>query len=149
MDEFKTLRGFLVGEEPDNEPYFAYSATLRIQGEGLNFDEIQENLGVAPSDTHRKGEPRRNPNASPWPCDHWDFTAPLDEDEPLFKHIDSLWSTIRHAESYLRFLRESAEVDVFLGFRSNNDMAGVEIPHTSLELFRRLEIPVSLSIIIA
>jgi hypothetical protein len=46
-------------------------------------------------------------------------------------------------------LKELATVDVFLGYRSNVDHAGVEIAHSSLEMFLRLEIPLGLSIIIA
>lgn len=46
-------------------------------------------------------------------------------------------------------LKKRAHVDVFLGYRSNIDHAGVEVPHTCLELFTRLEIPFGLSIIIA
>ena len=45
-------------------------------------------------------------------------------------------------------LKKREHVDVFLGYRSNIDHAGVEIPHTCLELFTRLEIPLGLSIII-
>ena len=37
---FKTLRGFLEGDEPEVEIYFAYSATLRIFGEIPDLDEI-------------------------------------------------------------------------------------------------------------
>jgi hypothetical protein len=40
-------------------------------------------------------------------------------------------------------------VDVFLGYRSNCDHAGVEVPHESLEMFIELRIPFGVSIIIA
>jgi hypothetical protein len=39
-------------------------------------------------------------------------------------------------------------VDVFLGYRSNCDTAGIEVPHTSLEMFSELQIPFGLSIIV-
>ncbi len=36
---FRTLRGFLNGEEPDEANYFRFSATLRIHGVGVPFCE--------------------------------------------------------------------------------------------------------------
>jgi hypothetical protein len=38
---------------------------------------------------------------------------------------------------------------VFLGYRSDCDTAGVEVPYTSLEIFIELEVPFGLSIIVA
>jgi hypothetical protein len=37
---FRTLRGFLNGEEPDEANYFSFSATLRIHGDDVPFEEI-------------------------------------------------------------------------------------------------------------
>ncbi len=51
-------------------------------------------------------------------------------------------------KEYLRSLKNVASVDVFLGYGSNVDTAGVEIPYTSLEMFIELEIPFGLSIVI-
>jgi len=45
-------------------------------------------------------------------------------------------------------LKKSLTVDVFLGYRSSCDHAGIEVPHTSLEMFTELEIPFGVSIII-
>ena len=46
---FRTLRGFLNREEPDEDNYFYFSATLRIHGDFIPFDEISTRLGVAPT----------------------------------------------------------------------------------------------------
>jgi hypothetical protein len=56
MKSFRTLRGFIEGNEPDEPDYFGYSATLRIFGDNLDLDDITINLGVPPSHVHRKGE---------------------------------------------------------------------------------------------
>jgi hypothetical protein len=72
----------------------------------------------------------------------------LDESVELAKHIDALWADIKRAKKYLISLKKLATVDVFLGYRSNVDHAGVEIPGTSLEMFTELEIPFGLSIIV-
>lgn len=147
-DKFQTLRGFLSGGEPDEDPWFSYSATLRIFGENLDFDEIETNLRVAPTHTHRKGE-QKGSRSAPFPHDMWSYTPAIDNKRELAEHIDTLWSTIKHAKEYLRNLKKVASVDVFLSYDSNIDMAGVEVPHTCLEMFTELEIPFGVSIVIA
>jgi len=62
---FRTLRGFLNGEEPDEANYFRFSATLRVHGDGVPFEEIGRQLAVEPTHLHRKGE-RRSPRAPAW-----------------------------------------------------------------------------------
>lgn len=148
MKSFRTLSGLVEGAESDEPPHFAYSAMLRIFADTLDFDEITRTLRVQPTATHRKGD-RQGPRSPPYQHDMWTFTPTLSETRPLGDHIDSLWSAIRHSEGYLRNLKNDATVDVFLGYRSNVDHAGIEIPHTALEMFIRLEIPIGLSVIIA
>lgn len=144
---FRTLRGFLAGEEPDEETYFAYSATLRIFGALPHLDEITRRLGVTPTNAYRRGE-RRRPEAVPYTQDMWAYQVPLPESEPLHAHIDALWNTFKDHKAYLLELKKSMTVDVFLGYRSNCDGAGVEVPWTSLEMFIELQIPFGLSIIV-
>jgi hypothetical protein len=148
MESFRTLKGFVEGSETDEPNYFGYSATLRIFGDSLDFDDITLTLGVPPTRSHRKGD-RRGPRSPPYKHDMWMLSPGLPEQRPLAEHIDTLWAAIRHSEEYLRRLKTIATVDVFLGYRSNVDTAGVEIPYPSLEMFTRLEIPLGLSIIIA
>jgi hypothetical protein len=123
---FRTLRGFLSGDEPDEENRFAYSARLRIFGDNLDFDDISSYLGVTPTNSHRKGD-RKGPKSPPYTDDMWGYSPPLDESVELAKHIDALWTDIKHAKEYLISLKQVASVDVFLGYRSNVDTAGVEI----------------------
>jgi hypothetical protein len=78
----------------------------------------------------------------------WMFSPNLPEERPLEEHIDAFWSAIRHAEVYLRELKARATVDVYLGYCSNVDHAGVSNQHTSLDMFTRLEIPFGLSIVV-
>ncbi len=145
--EYRTLRGFLAGAENDEEPYFAFSATLRIFGDIAELDEISKTLGMEPTHTHKKGT-RRDGAAAPYPHDMWSYTPALESSEPLGRHIDALWAQLKPHRQYLKMLKQSLTVDVFLGYRSNSDTAGVEIPHTSLEIFSELEIPFGLSIIV-
>ncbi len=145
---YRTLRGFLDGEEPDEETYFAYMASLRIFGNINNLNDITNNLGFEPTSFHKKGE-RRGPKSPPYKHDRWAYKAQIEEEAAIEKHIDELWTKLKPHKKYLLELKKTLTVDVFLGYRSNHDHAGVEVPHTSLEMFIELEIPFGLSIIIA
>ena len=78
----------------------------------------------------------------------WSYTPVLDKSEPLEKHIDLLWEKLRPHKEYLLGLKDLVTVGIFLGYRSNCDHCGVEVPHTSLEMFTELKVPFELSIIV-
>ncbi len=145
---FRTLRGFLDGQEPDGPNYFKFSATLRIHGDPIPFAEIEHRLGVAPTHAHRKGE-RRGPRSPAYRDDAWHYEPSVPEIEPLARHLDALWAVVRPAVEYLKGLKSLCKVDVFCGYRSNCDTAGFEVPHTSLVLFAVLEVPFGVSVVIA
>ena len=148
MKSFRTLRGFIEGREADEPDYFGYSATLRIFGDQLDLDGICCAMGLQPTASHRKGD-RRGPRSPPYKHDMWTLSSNVSEECFLAEHIDSLWASVRDRQDYLLQLKKIATVDVFLGYRSNVDIAGFEIPHASLEMFVRLEIPFGVSVIIA
>jgi hypothetical protein len=133
------------GEVQEKAIYFAYSATLRIFGNIQDLDEITHRLGVAPTDAHRKGDLRWG-RLPPPKHDMWMYHAPVNETEPLHVHIETLWNTFRERKEYLLHLKQELTVDVFLGYRSNCDNAGIEVPYQSLEIFRELRVPFGLSI---
>lgn len=144
---FRTLRGFLDGEEPDEENYFHFRATLRIHGMDIPFDEITEQLGVKPTMQRRKGE-RRGPRSPEYEDDAWHYQPDFPKTEPLEAHIEALMNVVRPKLNYLKSLKTRFTIDVFCGYRSNCDHAGFEVPHTALELFTALEVPFSVSVIV-
>jgi hypothetical protein len=151
---FRTLRGFLNGEEPDEANYFCFSATLRIHGDNVPFEEVSERLGVQPTHVHRKGEHRpgerrRAPPSPGYRDDAWHYQASLPEPEPLERHIEALWHVVRPHTDYLKALKHRFKVDVFCGYRSNCDHAGFEVSHRCLELFTVLEVPFGVSVIVS
>src|SRR4051812_36752044 len=109
---FRTLRGFLNGEEPNDANYFRFSATLRIHGDGVPFDEISQRLGVQPTRLHRKGE-CKGPRSAPYRDDAWQYESSLSETEPLECHIEALWQVVRPAVDFLKALKQRFKVDVF------------------------------------
>lgn len=144
---FRTLRGFLEGEEPDEDNYFHFSATSRIHGDCIPFEEFNRELGVKPTHYHKKGE-RPDPKSPSYRDDAWHFQPSLSENEPLEHHIDELWKVIQPNIGYLKSLKEQFKVDVFCSYRSNYDHAGFEVSHTCLELFTKLEIPFEVSVVV-
>jgi hypothetical protein len=149
VKSYQTLRGFATGEEPEDfEPSFSYYAILRIFSESrLDFDAIGKTLGLEPSKAKRRGVPN-TPNGVPSEFDMWMYTAPVAEQRPLHEHIDALWRVLSPHVKYLKSLKSQATVDVYLGYCSNIDHAGVMVPHQSLEMFRALEIDFGLSIVV-
>jgi Domain of unknown function (DUF4279) len=144
---FRTLRGAIQGDEPDEPEYFAYMAVFRIQGDNLPFEEVSKQLAIEPTEMLRKGE-RRGPKSPPYKFDAWRLESALPDTEPLERHIDALWKVLKPHAQYIMSLKERHRVDVFCGYRSNCDHAGIEVPHTCLELFTTLEVPFGVSIII-
>ena len=133
---------------PEAPAYFAYSATLRIAGSIEQPESISGTLGLQPTHFHRRGE-RRGPHSPAYEHDLWSYRAPVPEERPLEEHIAALWAQLQPHRSYLLALKSHLTVDVFCGYRSNSDTAGIEVSHTCLELFTALEVPFGLSIIIA
>jgi len=79
-ESFRTLRGFLDGEEPEEETCFAFSATLRIFGDIPDLNDIGARLQLEPTHSHRKGE-KPGPRSPGFPHDMWSYSPPLDESE--------------------------------------------------------------------
>jgi hypothetical protein len=78
----------------------------------------------------------------------WSYKVSIKEETPLHVHIDELWNIFRLQREYLLELKKNVTVDIFLGYRTNCQTAGVEVPYQSLEMFRELQIPFGLSIIL-
>jgi hypothetical protein len=145
---FRTLKGAIRGEESDEPTYFTFVASLRIHGDNLPFEEISARLGVKPTMMRRKGD-RRSSKSPVYLDDAWHFQPGLPETASLEQHIDALWQIVKPHVEYLKSLKHRYKVDVFCGYRSNCDHAGIKVPHTCLELFTALEVPFGVSIIIA
>src|SRR4051794_13529316 len=82
----------------EDEPYFCYSATLRIFGTISSLQEITDSLGLAPTHLHHAGEVR-TPGAEPYEHDCWAYEVAIGETQPLHVDIDALWRAIRPARS--------------------------------------------------
>lgn len=149
MAKFNTLRGTVTGDEPtDFEESFSHHATLRIFSEsGLDFGAIESTLRLAPTAIRRRGQ-RAGSHGPPSKHDVWMYRAPVAEHLDLPEHIDALWGALKPKADFLRDLKRSAEVEVYLGYSSNVDHAGVHVPRRSLEIFTELDLAFQLSIVV-
>ena len=146
------MSGDSFPEEPvlvddENEPEFFYSASLRIHGQDMDFGEISEQLALSPTSIHRKGE-RSGPLSPVYRDDAWHYKSPIHQVRPLEEHILALWGVLKVHTDYLKSLKTRYQVDVFCGYRSNCQTAGIEVDYRCLELFTTLEVPFGLSIIV-
>lgn len=134
----------------DRDFYFAFSATLRIHGNIESLDEITKTLGVEPTRTHRRGERRRVKSQGPYEDDGWHYEAPVPEEKPLTEHLEALWSVVCNHVDYLKELKtQGLSVDIFCGYRSDCDHAGFTVAPGALRIFRELDVPFGVSVIIA
>lgn len=123
---------------------FEFSASLRVIGKDLDFEEVGKHLNLTPSDIRRQGEGVVRPNEH----DVWCYTVPVDRERPLGDHIIALWDAIRPHIPYLKQLKKRYTVDVFCGYISDSDTAGFEIDQQALGLFLELEVPLQVSVIV-
>ena len=130
-----------------DEWYFCYTASLRIFGDIEDLDEITRIVGVNPSKTHRRGD-RRTERSQPYKHDMWCYAPNVHEEESLSKHLSALWGAIGENAEEIKALKDKLTVDIFCGYRSDCDHAGFEVDHRSLTIFRELEVPFSVSVIV-
>ena len=121
------------------------SACLRIFGFHLNFEEISQALGIRPSQTHRAGDldARRRPHVS----DLWLLEAPLPETEAMDAHIEWLRGTLEPHYSFLRGLKESAQVRSYCGF-TVGDRGTFRLSPEGLSLFTNLAIDLEIGLVL-
>ena len=131
------------------EPYFRFRASLRIFGIIDDLDEISRGLGLIPTKTHRRGDPKFPHRPDTWKEDAWFYEPPINRKRPLEEHILALWDRLRPHMEFLKTLKKTHRLDVFCGYRSDCGTAGFEVGHKCLGLFIELEIPFGVSIIIA
>ncbi len=141
----------LIDSSNEEELRFNYSASLRIFGNDLDFDLINNTFNIQPTHMHKKGEYYKLNSKNvrePFDNDMWLFSATVSEEKCFDEHIQSLWNVFKTHKEFLLKLKEKYTVDLFCGYRSNCDNTGFEISPESLEIFIELKIPFGVSIII-
>lgn len=143
MKRFKTLQGFFGKEEPDEEIFIHFSVSLRIWGSGLNHQQVSKTLSISPTHQHTTGQIH---GKAKWSDDMWSFTVDVHKEEKPETHLNQMYDLLSPHFTYLKALKAHFNIEIFCTYTSNSDNAGFEIPALSLRLFRKLEVPLSVSV---
>jgi hypothetical protein len=131
------------------EPYFSFSAALRIMGAGEMHDELTCELGE-PSTMTRHGSPLKSNPVRKALKDLWMLESPLPESSSISDHLRWLNNQLLGHYDYIRNLvKKGVQVDIFCGYRSDCDHAGFAIEPEAARLVADLGVKMEISIIIA
>jgi hypothetical protein len=126
-----------------------FRASLTILGEEVQPDEITRLLGVAPTRTHLRGEPRSLHGKIAklvWKDSLWLLTCPLTDDRDPAEHLIWLLDSVEPKLSVIKDLAAKFRVKVFCGFSSMNGQGGFTLAPITLQRLARLGVPFSLDL---
>jgi hypothetical protein len=112
----------------------------------LTPQEITERLGLQPTRTHEKGQPkgfrRKDGSISPlivWKDSAWHLNAPLKRDQNLEEHIKWLLDILEPKRDSIKSLSpECTLVRFFCGFSSGHGQGGFALDSQTLERLSKL-----------
>lgn len=119
---------------------FRYDASLRIHGVGDRHLEITEKTGLAPTRSHRRGEPRGRSGAM-YEQDLWQLKSPLGERASLQEHVLWLEAAIAPHQAYFEELTAAAaSADLCLGCLSESAFPFLELGEPALGIMKKLRL---------
>lgn len=123
-------------------------AMFTIEGQGLDLEGISRSLGLAPSSTHRKGEPIFQAGKRKYLHDQWSLEVPLDKLEPLDAHLKWLNQQLEPHREFIKSLKADAEVYIYCGYTFHNYESAFTLSPESLTIFTELSIPMEVNLLI-
>lgn len=125
-----------------------WRASFSVFSISLTHQEISERLGLQPTRTHAKGQPRgfrqKDGSISPsivWKDSAWHLTSPLGRDRNLSEHIKWLLDAIEPRAEAIKALRADCSlIRLFCGFASHNGQGGFTLDAGTLGRISRLEL---------
>ena len=123
------------------------TASLIVKGPELDIDGISRQLGMMPSHTHRIGD-RVLKIASDrrYEQDMWSFKSDLPRSEPIDDHIRWLVTRLNQHSSFLKSLKEKAEVYIVCSFIIRDWEFDFSISSESLHMLTDLGVDLDFSI---
>lgn len=110
-------------------------------------DEITSTLGVKPHVCHKVGDISKY--GKTLKNNIWTVKSPLPESQPLDDHIEWLSNLVLPHKDYVRgLIAQGADVDIFLGYRSDCSWCGFDLKAKSLSLFTELGVDMTVSVIV-
>ncbi|MFC7219687.1 DUF4279 domain-containing protein [Streptomyces polyrhachis] len=106
------------------------AGSLRIVSQTITVDEISAVLGIEPDDYFEHGslEIACNPDTFRRKRSVWILKSGLDSDRWLQEHAEALVGRLGERRESLGRLAESCELELFLGFGSENGQGGCVLP---------------------
>ncbi len=124
---------------------FAAGASMRIQGLGLDMENITREFGLSPSHSHRQGE--HNQLGEPYKKDMWLLKSPLDATQPLEAHLRWLAEVLLPRRQYISQLRETHDVDIYCYKTCYTEQASLTLSSQALRIFTELDFKLGVSLI--
>lgn len=123
----------------------AASASIRIFGVDLDLDGISNQLGIQPSESHRKGD--RSLTARSYSEDMWRIDSPYPKTVPLEVHLSWLRQALLPRYDFIRQLREKYEISSYCGISVDGTRCRLRISPDALKIFVELGITMDLTVI--
>jgi len=120
-------------------------AAIRIFGPNLDFGAISRELGVEPSESHRRGE--RGPTSRAYPEDMWCLDSPYARKEPLEAHLKWLREVLLPHYDLVRSLARRYELSSYCGISVDGDSCRFELSPGALMIFAELAMDMNLSLV--
>ncbi len=116
-------------------------AGFRVSGAHLDLDAITQTLGIKPTHVHGPGD--LNILGEPYPDFMWSVDSPLRREEDLGAHLDWLGTTLSPQISYLRTLKNTADLSIVCNYlTSDTDQGGFTLTPRNLSFALELDIRV-------
>lgn len=109
-----------------------FKASLRIKSGQLPLEEIQANLGIAPSAQHRVGDSIEakfpHGHKGVFSSDMWIAQAPIDPFDPLRRHVAWIRQLVESNRSYLCGLQQKgATFDIVCFCKLSSDSVSLSL----------------------
>lgn len=135
-----------MNAEPSDAPVQT-SASVRIFGQGLDFENISRTLGVDSSETHITGEVTLC--RTPLRTDVWILDSPLSHTLPLDSHLKWLRQALINGPEFRRSASIVGEMDSYCGVSIEGERCSFLLSPEALRLFTDLRVSMYLSLIFA
>ena len=138
---FRTVKGFLSSGEFEPDQIVTHSeVAIRIGGEYLDFNRIEDKFKVRPSLYHRRGEKKGNKAFSD---DMWLYNSceRISEVKPLKEHLNHINSIFLPHIGFLKELQQNGTVLLYCDYLTNLDSSGIKIPLECFNMYHKLDLP--------
>ena len=127
--------------------HYRSTASLRVQGSEVDFDEISDALGVTPSKVIKKGSLSRIGKV--YGIDTWVFDSQLSEDESLEAHIRWFSEKLPSADRIesLRNIRGVEGIDFFCAISPDSTKCRIYLPADLLNMCRKMTCDLEMSFV--